>query len=146
MHATACLLHAALLHTSWELKHIWSACSSQKNCKDLQTVQKAEVLHRSQKEGSAESGTVSCVSFFGFWQAFARQLSRNVTCAQSKSFGGTQSPAANSSSTQTNEATFMDYLQFGRAIGDQPKDVEKSLRTRNVPVKRDSSAEDYIER
>ena len=40
----------------------------------------------------------------------------------------------------------MDYLQFGRAIGDQPKDVEKSLRTRNVPVKRDSSAEDYIER
>ncbi len=63
-----------------------------------------------------------------------------VFCAQSKSFGGNQS------SMQTGDATMIDYLQFGRAIGDQPKDVENSLRTRNAPVKRDSNAKDYIER
>lgn len=63
-----------------------------------------------------------------------------ISCIQSKSFGGNQS------SMQTGDATMMDYLQFGRAIGDQPKDVENSLRTRNAPVKRDSNAKDYIER
>ncbi|DBB09612.1 TPA: hypothetical protein ACH3X3_001265 [Trebouxia sp. C0006] len=58
----------------------------------------------------------------------------------SKSFGGNQS------SMQTGDATMIDYLQFGRAIGDQPKDVENSLRIRNAPVRRDSNAKVYIER
>ena len=61
-------------------------------------------------------------------------------CIQSKSFGGNQS------SMQTGDATMIEYLQFGRAIGDQPKDVENSLRIRNAPVRRDSNAKDYIER
>lgn len=63
-----------------------------------------------------------------------------ILCIQSKSFSGNQS------SMQMGDATMIDYLQFGRAIGDQPKDVEKSLRARNAPVQRDSNAKDYIER
>jgi len=66
-----------------------------------------------------------------------------VCTPQSKSFGGNQSSG---SSTGTNDATLTDYLQFGRAIGDQPKDVKKSLRTSGVMVKRDSNAEEYIGR
>jgi len=63
-----------------------------------------------------------------------------MLCIQSKSFGGNQS------SMQTGDATMIEYLQFGRAIGDQPKDVENSLRIRNAPVRRDSNAKNYIER
>ena len=62
--------------------------------------------------------------------------------AQSKSFDGVRTNEGSGSG----EASLIDYLQFGRALGDQPQDVVNSLRARQVPVKRDSSAQDYIER
>ena len=52
----------------------------------------------------------------------------------------------NAGSSAAGDASFADYLMLGRALGSSPKDVEESLRRRNLAYEKDSEAEEYLAR
>lgn len=64
---------------------------------------------------------------------------------QSKRFGY-QTFEQSKPDTEAGNPGLTEYLKLGRAIGESPKEIEKNLRARGVPVSWDNTAEDYMQK
>ena len=68
-----------------------------------------------------------------------------VVLLQSKRFGH-QNFELNKPNSEAGNLGMTEYLKLGRAIGESPKEIEKNLRARGVPVSWDKTAEDYMQK
>lgn len=63
---------------------------------------------------------------------------------QSKRFGN-QTFELKTPDAEAGESDLTDYLRMGRALGESPAEVEKTLKARGVAVNWDTKAQNYMQ-